>query len=175
MNIDEIEKAYMEWKLQKEPNEAELKLIVDKRLADRIGFQGGYTAQAEKHKAEIAELVSFIRKIMEGHNEDFGMDDYPDDESIGKQEVEKGIYMDVPLTFGTLRKGRKLIAKYKGCEQMKNKVCIWKPDPANIWFTPCGFFPLRRPIGDICPKCKKPIEYDRSYKNLPPMAKERTK
>lgn len=68
----------------------------------------------EKHKSEIAELVSFINKIMECHDEDVGMDDYPDDESVGSQDDGFGNHIDIPLTFGTLREGRKLIAKYNG-------------------------------------------------------------
>ena len=62
--------------------------------------------------AAAPDLFKALDELMQAHDEDIGMDGYPDDESIGFQ----GDGQDMPMTFGMLRRARAAIKKARGEE-----------------------------------------------------------
>ena len=59
----------------------------------------------------IADVVAALRDLMETHDEDENMDDFPDEDSVGWGQHANGGSYDLPLTFGHLRRARKALAK----------------------------------------------------------------
>lgn len=62
----------------------------------------------------VAELESALKALLDTHDEDVGMDEYPDDESVGSEQSTDGLVHDMKLTFGILRHARKILNKKDG-------------------------------------------------------------
>lgn len=81
--------------------------LVGRVLADAINDPEGRLATLVIHRDE---LLASLKEIMSTHDEDIGMDEFDDDESVGAEEVD-GKAVDMKLTFGMLRRARALISK----------------------------------------------------------------
>ena len=76
----------------------------DLEEAERI-ISSALSAQA----AEVERLREALVALLATHDEDEGMDEFPDNESVGTTCGADGVQRDMPLTFGILRRARLLV------------------------------------------------------------------
>lgn len=84
--------------------------LVDEPLDRQIVLLNRQVVAAE---AACAEMRAAFQPILNSHDEDVGMDEFDDSESVGSQFIE-GEIEDIPLTFGHLRRARKAICEAIG-------------------------------------------------------------
>lgn len=59
---------------------------------------------------KLREAKEAFQALLDTHDEDQDMDDFPDDDSVGAYQSEGGEVRDMPLTFGILRRARRALA-----------------------------------------------------------------
>lgn len=82
-------------------------------IAYKIGHRDAKHAAAELSilsQIEHEELFSAAKAVITCHDEDIGMDEFGDDESVGSETDDTGAIVDMPMTFGMLRRLRSAIA-----------------------------------------------------------------
>mgnify|MGYP006979412465 CR=1 FL=1 len=96
---------------------------VSNEFSQRIHTTDDVTiARCEPHSTDMAmanarliaaapELLAAISELMKIETADIGMDDFPDDDSVGAYQDENGNVKDLRLTFGHIRRARAAIAK----------------------------------------------------------------
>lgn len=71
------------------------------------GHSEGYKEAKEKYEAENAKLRRALADLVACHDEDIGMEDFSDTDSVGSELAEDGkTVVDMKLTFGVLRRAR---------------------------------------------------------------------
>lgn len=64
----------------------------------------------ERVEKALRDHLPALKALMDLHDEDVDMDEFPDSDSIGSGQNEAGEVYDLPMTFGHLRRARKALA-----------------------------------------------------------------
>ena len=59
------------------------------------------------------DMYAALKGLLECIDDDIGMDEFGDDESVGSEEVNGEVH-DMKMTFGTIRRARSALAKARG-------------------------------------------------------------
>lgn len=113
--IDHIQDHWEAWQACDKAREAEIEAMRQRVAELENDYRGMiHVAKTRKHHMDglserVKELEAAFSELMSAHDEDIGMDEYPDEDSVG-WEGHPGRSEPMRLTFGMLRRARAVLA-----------------------------------------------------------------